>query len=329
MMVGGCACSGNMTVMDGGVRIDARPSDSFTMLPDQGVDAFDPCETVRCTGFTRCIGGTCMPYPACAGDGTCPEMEVCSARYCVPATADIDGDGSPASEDCDETNPDRSPLEEEICNGIDDDCDMMTDEGDPSAICDYYPGGGICMMGNCGCPPGTFDLDRTVSGCECNAMPAMDAGRSCPMSIELGEVSDVGQALTIGGNVLPDDREVWYHFVGRDTPDTACDNFHVRVLMLDNPGDAFEFTVFRDTCDMVGCSDTGFTDYRWATDFRADIGGTLTGECACWTGAPVDNVSPCSDNTEDFYVRVRRRAGSTISCAAYTIEVSNGMYDTP
>src|SRR5699024_5058520 len=137
--------------------------------------------------------------------------------------------------DCDETDPTRHPGAEEICNGADDDCDGNVDEGDPAAICEFYPGGGICEDGSCGCPPGTFDLDRDVPGCECAAMPAIDQGLDCGQAIDLGPLVDSGQMLTVRGNVMPDDRGVWYRFRGVDGADASCDNYHVRAQFLTNP----------------------------------------------------------------------------------------------
>ncbi len=57
---------------------------------------------------------------------------------------DDDGDGfvgGVCGEDCDDTDPDVNPDAEEVCNGIDDDCDPATDEnvdadGDGFTICD-------------------------------------------------------------------------------------------------------------------------------------------------------------------------------------------------
>lgn len=318
---------------DAGPRRDAGPgSDDAGVDAGMGMDGGSPCGDVTCDPFQYCDNGMCRDYPACRGDGTCDRPgDVCHNRRCVPGDVDVDGDGSPASEDCDETNAEIYPGQMEECNGIDDNCNMMADEGDPAAICESYPGGGICIDGNCGCPAGSFDLDRTIAGCECMAMPAIDAGLSCMDAIDLGNVSDSGQMMTITGNVMPDDREVWYTFNAVDEADTSCDNFHLRVLMTTNPDDTFEFTVFRGACDGVECDDSGFTDYTRATDFRQDIMGTLTGQCPCTAAgaARMADVSTCQDDGGQYFVRVRRRQGSMLNCEQYTIEISNGIYDTP
>jgi MYXO-CTERM domain-containing protein len=42
---------------------------------------------------------------------------------------DADGDGANDGPDCDDTDPKVNPGAEELCNGVDDDCDGDTDEG--------------------------------------------------------------------------------------------------------------------------------------------------------------------------------------------------------
>ena len=51
---------------------------------------------------------------------------------------DADGDGSPAAEDCDDTNPDVYPFADEFCDGIDNDCDGDTDENTAVDAVRYY-----------------------------------------------------------------------------------------------------------------------------------------------------------------------------------------------
>jgi hypothetical protein len=128
------------------------------------------------------------------------------------------------------------------------------------------------------------------------------------------------------GNVMPDDREVWYRFRGVDVADTACDTYHVRVQITANPSNAFEITVLRGDCTTFACADMGYEDFEAMTDF-ADSAGMGAGECPCTAdGARLDNVSVCNDSTQTYFVRVRRRAGAALGCAPYTIEISNGLY---
>lgn len=309
---------------DSGSRDAAGDADA-DVVPDAGGECSPPCAP-----FHYCDSGRCREYPSCSGNGSCPRPgDVCHNRRCVPGDVDVDGDGSPAAEDCDETNADRYPGNDEICNGADEDCDALIDEGDPAALCESHPGGGICMDGSCGCPPGTFDLDRSVPGCECSAEPPLDQGTSCAAAIDLGDLNDTGSTTMVSGNVLPDDREVWYRFRGVDSADTSCDNYHVRVRFASNPDNAFEFTVYRGGCTTAACSDSGFDDYVWATDLRATVGGRRTGQCPCTApgASSVDDRSVCENDTADYFVRVRRRLGSILGCQSYTLEISNGLYD--
>jgi hypothetical protein len=50
---------------------------------------------------------------------------------------DVDGDGSPAEEDCDDNNPLRSPEKVEVCDMVDNDCDDIVDE-DPIDALHWY-----------------------------------------------------------------------------------------------------------------------------------------------------------------------------------------------
>ncbi len=298
---------------------------------DAGVDAPPSiCDGVVCDGFTFCDEtGSCRNYEGCFADEDCPgEFPLCRNNNCVPPSRDIDGDGSPAGDDCDETNPDISPLAMEVCNLIDDDCNEMIDDGNPGVLCAAE--GGECMDGVCGCPPNQYDIDGVPdTGCECTSDPATGVATACADAQDLGTLSDAGSGQTtlITGNLVPEGREVWYRFRGVDSADTACDNYHVRVQFMDNPDDAYRFVVFRGDCATALCPATGFTDFTWATDFRDGMG---TGECPCSAapqGAPGQNT--CSDDSADFFVQVIRRDGAALACAPFTLELSNGVYDTP
>lgn len=311
-------------VMDvGDARVqDARRADSGPVL----------CGGVRCMMWQFCDAtNVCRDYPACTAGSTCPAAGTfCREGRCVPGDVDIDGDGVTAATDCNEMNAMVYPGAAEQCNNADDNCNMRIDDGDPAAMCTMSAAGGTCTAGVCGCPAGTFDIDRMMPGCECAAIPAVTQGVDCLTAINVGNVSDTGQMMMVTGNAMPMDRAVWYRFQGVDAPDSTCDNLHVRVQFRTNPGDQFEFTVFRGECNMAGCADSGFTDYSWATDFTAVTGGMQGGQCPCTAStALAENVSVCTDDSAPYFVRVRRKAPAMASCAPYAIEISNGVYNTP
>jgi hypothetical protein len=55
----------------------------------------------------------------------------CLHRWGLRGDRGDDGDGAPASEDCDDTNPDVHPGAPDACDDIDNDCDGTTDEDAP------------------------------------------------------------------------------------------------------------------------------------------------------------------------------------------------------
>ena len=71
---------------------------------------------------------------------------------------DADGDGSPAAGDCDDSDAAVNPGATEVCDGIDNDCDGLTDSADDSvtgtstfyADADGDGYGGIGGAGVCG-----------------------------------------------------------------------------------------------------------------------------------------------------------------------------------
>lgn len=317
-------CDSDLGCLAGPVTADAGMMDSSVPGPDAGPDVGPSgCDPI-CTGFDICEDGVCVPATGCLTEGECSDGLICRNRRCVPPTQDVDGDGSPASEDCNELRPEAYPGAPELCNNLDEDCDEIVDEGNPGVLCTEE--GGECMNGTCGCPAGMLDIDGIPdTGCECAITPDEGpAGGACAMPFGLGSLADSGQMMTVSGNALPMGREVWYSVIGSDSTDTACDTYNFRARFTDNPGDAFRLDVQRGACGAASCAmpDAGFTEYSFATNFRDGAG---LGECPCSVapGAPGRNI--CSNNTATYYIRVFRRTDAPVTCAPYTLQLSNGI----
>ncbi len=110
-----------------------------------------------------------------------------SGTSCLPADSDADG-FSLCSNDCDEQNPDVNPNGLEICNGIDDDCNGLVDDGIPCGggdICGGYGGdiNGCQQDPNClWDEQGMKCLSAGAPSCSCDIGPSCDLmpdGKPC------------------------------------------------------------------------------------------------------------------------------------------------------
>lgn len=96
---------------------------------------------------------------------------------------DLDGDGAICTRDCDDSDAARSPdLREDCDGGVDNDCDLEVDEGEPE----------VCMNGeDDDCNPLTTDLGLEEEVC------ADGADNDCDLAVDEGRLGD--------GGVLDDD----------------------------------------------------------------------------------------------------------------------------
>ena len=142
----------------------------------------------------------------------------------------------------------------------------------------------------------------------------------CSSAVNLGDLRDSNETVEAIGNIVPEGDVDFYGFQAIDSLDGSCDDFHVRVWFLENPGDAFVFDAWRGGCDAEQLCD-GVTDFQWYTNFSE--GGI--GECPCSPTA----TNNCGDDTAFFHVRVRRKDGLPVTCDDYRLELSNGKYPPP
>jgi len=172
--------------IDAGGPGDAGPGSRDAGAPGAdagpGEDAGPRSCDLGCGLLERCVDGVCAPYPPCGGDGSCPDGEVCQRRMCLPAGGDLDGDGSPASEDCFEGDPAIFPGATERCNDTDDDCDDAVDELMPRA-CSTMCGSGTesCVGGVWAECTATVPVDESCNGVDddCDGSTDESLTRAC------------------------------------------------------------------------------------------------------------------------------------------------------
>ncbi|MBL7964743.1 MAG: hypothetical protein JNM31_12975 [Flavobacteriales bacterium] len=96
----------------------------------------------------------------------CPPGSACVNGVCM--APDLDGDGFGNDVDCDDQNPNIYPNAPELCDGMDNDCDGVIDEGDPG-------GGGACNTGLPGqCGQGTLVCQNGMLICVPNSAPSLE-----------------------------------------------------------------------------------------------------------------------------------------------------------
>lgn len=289
-------------------------------------------------------------------DGAVDEVD---ADGCIPYFLDQDDDGYGLSEivkclceptgdyvggipgDCDDLTEAVHPGLAELCNGVDDNCDGETDEGDDALLCPLVAHGTAgCVEGTCAlvdCEADWSDADGDpLNGCECSVgeLEAPGAlGQSCAEPMDLGVLLDDGSSgqVETTDNVAPEGDEDWYTFTAIDGADPdSCDSFSVSVELVHNPQEQFAFDVFAGGCEASKeiCKQvTHFTD---TTSLNEIVDGAMIGECPCTAEPDTDvsstqeGVQKCADQTMVFRVRVYRREGLPLSCAAYTLRIQNG-----
>lgn len=127
--------------MDSGF-FDTPMPDVFIDGPTRCVNDSECDDDVFCNGRERCdptrfeadeAGCVSADEPACEVDRCDEEMRRCLTDCDLMGDMDMDGAISMmcGGADCDDSDPGRFPGNEELCDGMDQDCDASIDEGCP------------------------------------------------------------------------------------------------------------------------------------------------------------------------------------------------------
>jgi hypothetical protein len=256
------------------------------------------------------------------------------------------------SGDCGAQTVSVYPGAKETCNGVDDNCNKIKDEGAAktcpvTAHAKAKCSNAHCMVDSCGA--GWFDLDKLYgNGCECQSDGHGAKGASCGKAVWIGTATEGGKTLYASGNITPDKTTDWFFILAKDAPDGGCDKFNLDIRFVTNPNNQYVFTIYRGGCSGGAQMCKGDTVMNWKTNFYGKLHGPGVkanvvhgattkskvpnpgGECKCTTssnpkynGISVPGMNFCIDNTTNFYIGVYRKAGAKASCGHYKLRVQN------
>ncbi|NOZ85064.1 MAG: choice-of-anchor D domain-containing protein, partial [Deltaproteobacteria bacterium] len=195
-------------------------------------------------------------------------------------------------------------------------------------------GGNTCVL--LGCEDGYYDLDKVFdTGCEC-FQKGTPGGRGCADAVRLPDVSDNNTPITVSSNIpwaanaWASDWFVFKAVDSRGDDNQGKDHFKVQVKFTSNPGNQYQFDLYKQKGAAIDCSKRTMLCSQQKTGDLADDhpgGGTNTeDQCNCIpSGQPLTpGRDHCDDDTAWYFLQVYRIDGVSMTCDPYVVEIRNG-----
>ena len=284
---------GNLVPRDGcetTCRFSCHTADECREAPD------NPCTTDSCAPVSG--GQLCVRTNntlACDDGNACTSGDACAGGVCRGTAIDADGDGygpgASCGGDCNDADRTVNPGATELCNGVDDDCSGVPDDG-PSMTCRQGTTRGCTAAGGC---VGTEACASTT--CTWSGLCAVTATETCNgLDDDCDTATDEGYACVRGATRTC---TATGGCIGTETCTVACAWSGTCVVTAAEVCNGVD-----DDCDTL--IDETFSCRRGATESctRTGATGTCSGTRTCgtdctWGACLVTTAETCNGLDDD------------------------------